>query len=323
MFCCSVVSFCLCKCEPCVICSECVCSAQPTASWPRRSTPPECVRSYLQDVHHPNSCPHNRVFNLSQSVCFVVYVCVCVSWPLLASLFHPSFESVCDIQSSNCQVWPPHSSPRPAYQHCVTLTTANYHRDGDLGFAEYRYISFNKLPPPTVQPHTQLTTCPHTHTHIPPSHSLLPDGRFTATLLRLPGDGRVVTAPNVAKVSDLKGNEMNLSPWYHWSRVIDFADQRRFRIKSAAAAAGEESRRWERGGRGIKSTMIRIHVWGLRIVSPNNIWSYLISARATSCFILHKRIRCFFFLFLFFLLLDCLQRGCVSCSAFIPSLAVK
>lgn len=46
-------------------------------------------------------------------------------------------------------------------------------------------------------------------------------------------------------------------------------------------------------GQGIKSTII--HVWWLGIVSYNNICSYLISARATCCFILHKRIRSFFF----------------------------
>ena len=153
----------------------------------------------------PRACsPYVRAF-------LCVCVCVCVSWPLPPSLFHPSFESVCDIQSSNCQVWPRHSSPQPAYQHCVTLTTANYHRDGDLGFTvalwEYRYISFHKLPPPTTG-----TAPSHTHTH---THTtcprrpllLLPHVRcsltdvFTTTLLRLPQDGRVVTAPNVAKVS--------------------------------------------------------------------------------------------------------------------------
>lgn len=54
--------------------------------------------------------------------------------PECPDLSHPSFESVCDILVSNCQVWLPHSSPRTAYQYCVTLTTANYHWDGDLGF---------------------------------------------------------------------------------------------------------------------------------------------------------------------------------------------
>ncbi len=161
-----------------------------------------CIYSMSAAVH---ACLGECVKDLSLSVCLCVRVCVC--WPLLPSLLHPSFESVCDIQSSNCQVWPPHSSPRPAYQRRVTLTTANYHRNGDLGFTvalwAYRYISFNKLPLPNAQPHTLTHTHTHTTTCLQPSPLLshiycyLTD-IFTAILLRLPQDRTVFAAPNEA-----------------------------------------------------------------------------------------------------------------------------
>ena len=98
-------------------------------------------------------------------VCVCVCVCVCVlTSPALSSSIPPS--RVCVIyRALIVRSGPSHSAPRPAYQHCVTLTTANYHRDGDLGFTvalrEYRYVSFNKLPSTdTHRAHTQLGACP-------------------------------------------------------------------------------------------------------------------------------------------------------------------
>lgn len=230
--------------------------------------------------------------------CVFVRVCACVFWPLLPSLFHPSFESVCDIQSSNCQVWPPHSSPRPAYQHCVTLTTANYHRD--LGFTvalwEYRYISFNKLPTTsTARPRTHtthyLSTTPSSP---PPSHSLLSDWCFYHNIIASASGRESRRCTKCSQRVHLKGGEMNVAPLCHLTRVIDShraeRDQSRFPIKSAATVTADRRR-----GQGIKSTTIRIHVWWLGIVSFNDICSYLISVQATNCFILHKRIRSFFF----------------------------
>ena len=103
--------------------------------------------------------------SLSLCLCVCVCVCVCVlTSPALSSSIPPS--RVCVIyRALIVRSGPSHSAPRPAYQHCVTLTTANYHRDGDLGFTvalrEYRYVSFNKLPSTdTHGAHTQLGACP-------------------------------------------------------------------------------------------------------------------------------------------------------------------
>lgn len=129
-------------------------------------------------------------------MCFTAYLCSDPSSPL--SSVPPSRE-VCDIRSPNCQVWPPHSSPRPAYQVFVTLTTANYHRDGDLGFTvalwEYRYVSLNKSALPTAQnTHTHTYNSQPVHSiPIPYTHCCLTD-IFTTTLLCLPQDETVLTA---------------------------------------------------------------------------------------------------------------------------------
>lgn len=101
----------------------------------------------------------------------VVSECVSVLTPP-ALPFHPSLQSACEIWSSNCQAWTPHSFHGPANQHCVTLTTANYHCDGELSLTvalgEYGCISLNKS--------AQLPT----HT---PSHCCLTRG--FSTLLHL------------------------------------------------------------------------------------------------------------------------------------------
>lgn len=101
----------------------------------------------------------------------VVSECVSVLTPP-ALPFHPSLQSACEIWSSNCQAWTPHSFHGPANQHCVTLTTANYHCDGELSLTvalgEYGCISLNKS--------AQLPT----HT---PSHCCLTGG--FSTLLHL------------------------------------------------------------------------------------------------------------------------------------------
>lgn len=126
--------FVVCKCEPCVICS--------------------CLLSLLSPVRTAlHACICKCVFSLSLSVS----LSACLLWPLQPFPSHPSLQSPCEIWSSNCPAWTPHSFHGPAYRHCVTLTTANYHCDGELSLTlalwEYRYISLNKS--------AQL----HTHTH--------------------------------------------------------------------------------------------------------------------------------------------------------------
>lgn len=114
------------------------------------------------------------VLDLSLSLC----LCVCVlTSPALSSSIPPS--RVCVIyRALIVRSGPSHSAPRPAYQHCVTLTTANYHPDGDLSFTvalrEYRYVSFNKLP---------STNCTAAHTTHYLSSTLPPPSRLAFTAL--------------------------------------------------------------------------------------------------------------------------------------------
>lgn len=128
--------FVVCKCEPCVICS--------------------CLLSLLNPMRTAlHACICKCVFSLSLSVS----LSACLFWPLQPFPSHPSLQSPCEIWSSNCPAWTPHSFHGPAYRHCVTLTTANYHCDGELSLTlalwEYRYISLNK----SAQLHTHTHSC--------------------------------------------------------------------------------------------------------------------------------------------------------------------
>lgn len=128
--------FVVCKCEPCVIC---LC--------PLLLLTPKCTALH--------ACASKCVFSLSLRSLWV-RVCSDPSSPSLP--FHPSLQSACEIWSSNCQAWTPHFFHKPANQHCVTLTTANYHCDGELNLTvalwEYGFISLNK----SAQLHTQTHT---------------------------------------------------------------------------------------------------------------------------------------------------------------------
>lgn len=88
------------------------------------------------------TCVRKCMLNLSLSLYW--YLGAFVLTPAALSLIPPSFESMCDIRRSNCQVWSLHSLHCPAYQHSVTLTTVYYRFNGDPGFTlahwEYTYI---------------------------------------------------------------------------------------------------------------------------------------------------------------------------------------
>lgn len=133
--------------------------------------------SHVLSAYVCSHCLLQRALLCMPAFANVCLVCPCVVSECMSVLtpqalpFHPSLQSACEIWSSNCQTWTPHSFHGPANQHCVTLTTANYHCDGELSRTvalwEYGCISLNKSAPPCThtQKHTQPHTLSHTHKH--------------------------------------------------------------------------------------------------------------------------------------------------------------
>lgn len=234
-------------------------------------------------------------------------MCVCpdLSRSLLLSLYSIHPLRACVIYRALIVRSGPHiPPPQPSYQHCVTLTTANYHYDGDLGFAvalqKYRYISFNKLHPATT------STAP---TPPQPLHSLLFDWRFYRNIIASASRWESRRCTKCSWSVGLKGGRDESSAsvsfdhgyWFlqSWVRI-----RAGFPIKPAATVTADRGK-----GQGIKRTIIRIHVWRLGIVSSNNICSKL-----TGYNLLHLSEMYQIFSFLFFE--ECIQRGYVSYPAF-------